>query len=174
MRYLLLIFPLLFALTSCQPKIQETDTASLRGQDSIEAKYLILARALPDSLGRIGPYIIMERDSGFGYEVLDAPYLAIGKLIDTTHVFALSCRNLRDSIAFLRMYRLNGEQWKIVGSYNALSYTAFLKVRNTDAGTEIILSGVADTCGIKTVQIFEYDPGRDTLLLRRHSSYNIH
>jgi hypothetical protein len=140
MRYILLIFPLLLALTSCHPKIQESDTASVHGEDSVEARYLILARSLPDSLGRIGPYIMEKPDSGGLYSVSDS-------------------MDIGDS-AILKMYKRDDDTWKIVGRHSVPFYVTTLEFPNADndpSDHEVLLSGVVNVNGNRQRALYKYN-----------------
>lgn len=143
MKYAGFIICVMMALASCRPHIQETDTISERGPDSLYAAYLVMARSLPDSLGRIAPYVAVQRDSGAVYEVLDSPYLAIGRLIDTIHTFGVSCLNTSDSSAVLSIYRYD-HGWLRERSFAVPFMVQFISYVNTDtdaAHLEIMLSG---------------------------------
>ncbi|MBS1593032.1 MAG: hypothetical protein JST90_01825 [Bacteroidetes bacterium] len=142
MKYLTLLLPICLLMGACHARIQQTDTISERGPDSIYAAYLVMARCLPDSMGKIAPYVATERDSGTIYEVLDSPYLAIGRLIDTTHVFAVSCRNVNDDSAALGIYSYDNG-WKAARKFTVPFGVQFISYVNTDtdaAHLEIMLS----------------------------------
>ena len=133
---------MLLFISSCRPHRQETDTISERGTDSLYAAYLVMARSLPDSLGRVAPYVATERDSGAVYEVLDSPYLAIGRLIDTTHTSAVSCANVCDSSAVLSIYRYD-HGWLRERSFAVPFMVQLISYVNADtdaAHLEIMLS----------------------------------
>lgn len=153
------------ALSSCRPHIQETDTISERGPDSLYAAYLVMARSLPDSLGRIGPYVATERDSGTLYEVLDSSYLAIGKLIDTTHIFAVSCANDTGDRGILTIYsRDNG--WHQIGRFRMDDYAQFISFVDADGEPrdyEILVSGFGNMNGNRRHYIYKYDPAKGVI-----------
>ncbi|MCW3127907.1 MAG: hypothetical protein JWO03_3565 [Bacteroidetes bacterium] len=172
MKYLTLLFPVLLLLSSCHPHIQETETISERGPDSIYAAYLILSRSLPDSLSKIGPYIIPAKDSAITHEMVrDSPYLAIGKLIDATHTFAISCVNFGYDSSVLKIYREDNDQWNMVGRYHIPEAVEFIKYINADGDSntnEIILSGTGNVNGNREYYVYIYDPHRAILSYAGH------
>lgn len=155
----------MIALSSCRPHIQETDAISERGPDSIYAAYLVMARSLPDSLGKIAPYVATERDSGTIYEVLDSPYLAIGRLIDTKHVFVVSCTNDTGDRGILTIYsRDNG--WHQIGRFRMDDYAQFISFIDADGEPrdyEILVSGFANMNGNRRHYIYKYDPAKGVI-----------
>ncbi|MBS1685202.1 MAG: hypothetical protein JSS76_10620 [Bacteroidetes bacterium] len=161
MKYCPLICAFLVLLVSCRPHIQETDTISERGPDSLYAAYLVMARSLPDSLGRIAPYVATERDSGALYEVLDSPYLAIGRLIDTVHTFAVSCANGKnDNTALLRVYKYDGG-WRQIAKHvfhYPVQYISYINADSDRRYYEIMVAGTGDADSNKVHAIYQYDP----------------
>lgn len=165
MKYTGLILFVMIALSSCRPHIQETDTISERGPDSLYAAYLVMARSLPDSLGKMGPYVATDRDSGTTYQVLDSPYLAIGRLIDTTHTFAVSCINGKNDTAILKVYR-NDNEWKLVGLYVVPFQVQYISYVNTDKDPgfyEIMLGSTGNVNSNRQHNLYIYDPHRAIL-----------
>ncbi len=165
MKYTGLILFVMIALFSCRPHIQETDTISERGPDSLYAAYLVMARSLPDSLGRLAPYVATDRDSGTTYQVLDSPYLAIGRLIDTTHTFAVSCINGKNDTAILKVYR-NDNEWNLVGLYVVpfeVQYISYVNADNDPGFYEIMLSSTGNVNGNRQHNLYIYDPERAIL-----------
>ena len=163
MKYFLVFIVSLTLLCSCHPPIQETDTISERGPDSIYAAYLVMARSLPDSLGKTGPYIAAEKDSNSTFLVLDSPLLAIGRLIDIKSTFAVSCVNIGDDSAVLRIYRNYNNNWTLVGLYRLSDYVHSIRLVNADSETstnEIVLIGTYNVNSNRQFSIFKYDPIR--------------
>ncbi|MBS1623352.1 MAG: hypothetical protein JST83_04995 [Bacteroidetes bacterium] len=143
MKYCPLICAFLVLLASCRPHIQETDTISERGPDSLYAAYLVMARGLPDSLNKFSPFIITSTDSGnVKAEVGNEPYLAIGDLFNNRRTYALYCSNVSDTNALIRLYVQIGNSWRTNGQELLPFFVGELTIHRNDLDKGIVFSGI--------------------------------
>lgn len=89
-------------------------------EDSITATYRSMALKLADVTGYTEISIYKTNDSAGPDWHDNEPFTAVGKLIDRTHIFALTCRNFDNdtgNIASLKFYRWDGQKWLIEGQF---------------------------------------------------------